>query len=171
MNKLQEVKEAIKNTPPDRLAKIEFQSHFLQMVGVSTVCIFLILKGFWYIIFAFIFSLGISYSQGVGAYQKYKFIRNTLGPSEYKPEEDKSFTRRRDYINKSVFGLWGKIFCFTVSIALSLVFIPYNTWYFKVLFAFAILGIYYTLYFRMMFYLANKIYKEDKNNEKEKRTI
>ncbi len=79
MKKLKELKEAIKNTSPDRLAKIEYQSHFMQIIGVALVCGILIYKGFWWIIFAFVFSLGVSLSQGISAYQKYHAIKDIIG--------------------------------------------------------------------------------------------
>lgn len=104
INKLKEFKEAVKNTPPERLARIEYRSHFLQACGITFVSIFLLMKGFWYIIFAFIFGLGISYSQGVTAYQKYHTILALIGKE--KPEDfenDISLTRRRSKIIQSVF--------------------------------------------------------------------
>ena len=80
MNKYQEWKQAIKSPPPERLAKIEYQSHFFQMIGISFVCIILLFKGFWYIIFAFIFGLGISYSQGMSAFIKHRNIMALIKP-------------------------------------------------------------------------------------------
>jgi len=74
MSKWKEALEKMKSPPPERLAKIEYQSHFMGMIGVIVASIFLVYKGFWYIIFAFVFSLGVSYSQGMAAYQKYKMI-------------------------------------------------------------------------------------------------
>ena len=105
MNKYKELKEAMGNPPPQRLAKIEYQSHFLSMIGVMFVCIVLLSKGFWYIIFAFVFSLGISYSQGMSAYRKYVNIMNVVEPEQAKEfENDISPTRRRSKIIDYVFG-------------------------------------------------------------------
>lgn len=98
-------KEKIKNPPLDRMAAIEYRSHFLQMFGIIVVCLILILKGFWYIIFAFIFGVGISYTQGVSAYNKYRML-NSLKPKE-KPDQfelDISPSRRRSKIIKYVMG-------------------------------------------------------------------
>lgn len=108
-NKFQKFKEAIKNPSPDKLAKIEYRSHLFQAIGITFVCGFLIYKGFWYIIFAFMFGVGISYSQGMGAYMKYKAIRQYM-PKE-KPQEyidDISWTRRREKIISYIYGGWIK---------------------------------------------------------------
>ena len=85
MNKYQQWKHAIKNPQPERLAKVEYQSHFFQMIGITVVCIALIIKGFWWIIFAFIFGLGISYSQGMSAMIKYRNIMALIKFSETAP--------------------------------------------------------------------------------------
>ncbi len=161
MNKLKQLKEAIKNTSPDRLAKIEYQSHFMQMIGVSTVCGILIFKGFWWIIFAFIFSLGVSLSQFISAYQKYHAIKDIIGDT-YDVNKDKSFTRKRDYINTQVFGPVMKWACGFVSIVTALFLVPYNTWYLKILFSFSIIAFYIFFYFFFTFWFANKFYKENK---------
>ena len=78
----QKLIQAIKNPPPERLASIEYKSHFLQGIGITVVCIFLIAKGFWYIIFAFVFGVGISYSQGITAYKKYQMIMSLQHPEK-----------------------------------------------------------------------------------------
>ena len=99
MSKFQKLKQAIKNPPPERLAKIEYRSHMYQAFGISFVCVMLIFKGFWYIIFAFIFGVGISYSQGMGAYQRYKVIMEIKGEENMEDfEDDISPTRRRSKI-------------------------------------------------------------------------
>lgn len=148
MTKLQELKEAIKRTPPDRLAKIEYQSHFMQMLGVSIVSGILIYKGFWWVIFAFIFSIFISLSQGIGAYQKYHAIRNIMPQSEkYDPKKDKSFTRKRDYYIRKTFGKYMWILAVFSSIWFNLTYIPYNNWWQSILFSFSIIFVYLVIYF------------------------
>ena len=161
MNKLKQLKEAVKNTPPDRLAKIEYQSHFMQILGVALVCGILIYKGFWWIIFAFVFSLGVSLSQGISAYQKYHAIKDIIGDT-YDIKKDKSFTRKRDYIINQVFGPLVKWACGGVAVITSLFIVPFNTWYFKILFTFSIIAIYIFLYFFFTFWIANKFSKEKK---------
>ena len=105
MTKYQDFKEAIKSPPPERLAKVEYQSHFFQMLGITIVCVILIVKGFWYIIFAFVFGLGISYSQGMSAFIKYNNIMALLQPAKFEDyEKDKSPSRKRDKIITHVFG-------------------------------------------------------------------
>ena len=161
MKKLDELKEAMKNTPADRLAKIEYQSHFMQMIGVSIVCSILIFKGFWWIIAAFIFSLGVSFSQFISAYQKYHAIKDIIGDT-YNVKKDKSFTRKREYIISQTFGKWMK-WCMMLSAAiLAWCWVPYHTWYYKILFTFSLLVIYIILYFFITFHIANKFYKNKK---------
>jgi len=160
MKKLQELKEAMKHTPPHRLAKIEYQSHFLQIFGVSAVCGILIFRGFWWIIFAFVFSIGVSISQFISAYQKYHAIVDIVGIPEYDPSKDKSFTRSRDYIVKSIYGRSMKWYCIATSVLGSFYFIPYHTWYFKILFGTSIIVFYVLMYFYFAFYFANKLYED-----------
>ncbi len=157
MNKFKQLKEAIKNTSPDRLAKIEYQSHFMQILGVSAVCGILIFKGFWWIIFAFIFSLGVSFSQCVSAYQKYHAIKDIIGDT-YDVKKDKSFTRKRDYIIKQVYGNKMKWLCIFNSIVFTFLLIPLNTWYFKILFSLFIIIFYVIQYFYVVFPIAKAYY-------------
>ena len=161
MNRFKKLKEAIKNTSPDRLAKIEYQSHFMQMLGVSAVCGILIFKGFWWIIFAFIFSLGVSFSQFISAYQKYHAIRDIIGDT-YNFHKDKSFTRRREYIITKVFGKKVKIVSLVSSGLTTLLLIPYDIWYMKVLFSIIMIVIYVFYYYFLFYWLANMHYKEGK---------
>ena len=164
MKKLQQVKEAISNTPPDRLAKIEYQSHFMQMLGISIVCIFLIVKGFWYIIFAFIFGLGISYSQGMTAYAKYKNIRVMLGKENPKDfEADISPTRRRSKIIAHVYGSSAKWVSIVVSVLLTVMIIPtdISRWLMSLAYLIAIPGIYILIYFFLFYWFAYPLYKEE----------
>jgi len=164
MKKLQQVKQAISNTPPDRLAKIEYQSHFMQMLGISIVCIFLIVKGFWYIIFAFIFGLGVSYSQGMTAYAKYKNIRAMLGKENPKDfEADISPTRRRGKIISHVYGSAAKWISIVVSVLLTVIIIPMDIsrWLMSLAYLIAIPGIYILLYFFLFYWFAYPLYKEE----------
>lgn len=107
MSKLKKLKEAIRNPPPERLARIEYRSHALQGIGILFVSVMLIIKGFWYIIFALIFGVGISYSQGIAAYQRYKLIMTFK--DEPTIENEISPSRKRHMIIKKIFGrkaLW-----------------------------------------------------------------
>lgn len=161
MKKFKRLKQAIKNTPPDRLAKIEYQSHFMQILGVSLVCGILIWKGYWWIIFAFIFSLGVSLSQGISAYQKYHVIKDIVGET-YNYKKDKSFTRKRDYVITSVYGWWIKWFVMAWAVLFVLFTFPYNTWYLKILFTLWIIIFYIFFYFYVVYWIAKLIYKEKK---------
>ena len=163
MNKLQEVKEAMKNTPPERLARIEYQSHFMQMLGVTAVCGILIFQGYWYIIFAFIFSLGISYSQGIGAYQKYRTIKALIGEKEYDVEKEISPSRKRTYIIREVFGRSAGWSVLIVTIFLNLRYVDYSVWYTKILFSFSLIITYIIFYFFIIYWFASKLYYRRKN--------
>lgn len=168
MNKLQRFKEAMKNPPPDRLAKIEYQSHFLQIIGVIIVCSILIYKGFWYIIFALIFSVGVSYSQGITAYHKYKIIKHYKPLEEWEKdfEKDISPTRKRDNIITHVFGkfvYWGSII---VSVIVSYgiyLDVGIDNWFMKILMVFICIIIHIIIYYILIYPFALNIYKEEKN--------
>lgn len=162
MSKIKEIKEAIKNTHPARLAKIEYQSHFLQILGVTTVCLILIWRGLWWIIFAFIFSLGISFSQGVSAYQKYKGIVEITN-YKYDFKNDKSWTRKRDHVIKQGLGnSVPKIASSLFAVSLGILLVPYHTWYYKLLFTFSIILFYLIFYFYVTYWCARSVVdKED----------
>ena len=100
MDVMERLKEAIANPPPERLASIEYRSHFLSILGILVVSVVLFLKGFWYIIFALIFGVGVSYSQGMTAYRKYKNILAIMGKEEKFEDlkDDISPTRMRGKI-------------------------------------------------------------------------
>ena len=161
-SKAERFKQYMKAPPPDSLAKIEYQSHFLNILGTIVVSGILIYNSYWWVIFAFIFSIGVSYSQGVNAYEKYKMIK------EYMPKEkledydlDISPTRRRSKIVSNVFGKYST-WCVTVlSILLSmLVYNPLHmVWYKKLAFPFLIFFIYTILYFFVMYWISYPIYK------------
>jgi len=158
--KFQEIKEAISNPPPERLAKIEYQSHLLQAFGILVVCAFLIYNGLWYIIFALIFGVGVSYSQGITAYHKYKAILSILG-KEYDPEKDKSPSRRRDYIIQSEVGKSFWYFSILISLIITYIIIGTESWYHKLSFPFFaiffhILTYYFLFYSIIVFMCKNK---------------
>jgi len=158
MNKLKQLKQAIKNTPPERLAKIEYQSHLLHAIGVAVVCGVLIYKGYWWIIFAFIFSIGVTYSQGISAYQKYNTIMEIVG-KKYNPKKDKSMTRKRDYIIKQTFGNYFWILIGVGSFLLTFLIIPFSTWWLKIIFTFGFILIYIFLYFYIFYWIAESLNK------------
>lgn len=162
MNKLKQLKKAIKNTPPERLAKIEYQSHFMQIIGVSIVCGILIFKGYWWIIFAFIFSLGVSYSQGVSAYQKYLAIVSLIGRKKYNPKTDKSFTRKRDHYIKKHLGKYSWVFAALISVYVNIKFIPHNNWWQNIIFSFGFIFFYVVIYFFYFYWIIKFFIKEKK---------
>ncbi len=160
-DKFRELKKAIKNPPPERLAKIEYQSYLLQSLGVTAVCIILISKGFWYVIFAFVFSLGISYSQGMTAYRKYHMIVEIIGDT-YNFEKDKSPTRKRSYIINSVFKGYAKWFTiiFSVLLTVFIIDLTLSRWLLMLIYPLTIFLIFILIYYFLIYWIANKIYKK-----------
>ena len=165
MKKLDQLKEAIINTPPDRLAKIEYQSHFLQMLGISVVCIMLVVKGLWYIIFAFIFGISISYTQGITAYKKYQNIKAMLGEEDPLGfETDISPTRRRSKIITHVFGTNPKWQSSILAVGISsVILIPLDIsrWLMVLAYLIAIPVTYVLIYFFLYYWVAYPMYKKE----------
>lgn len=154
----------MKNPPPERLAKIEYQSHFFQMIGITMVCIVLIFKGLWWVIFAFIFGLGISYSQGMTSYIKYNNIMELLQPEAIENyDRDISPTRRRSKIINHVFGSSAHWSSVLISVILPIFFIQLSES--RAMFSLAyilMMGLIYTLvYFFMFYWIAYPIYKKE----------
>ncbi len=170
MNKLQELKQVIQNPPPERLAKVEYRSHFFQMFGISVVCLFLILKGFWYIIFAFIFGIGISYSQGMTAYAKYKAISALLKPEDPKDfMDDPSPTRRRTkIINHTFKGGIAKWASIIISVFASFTMIPITVsrWIMILAYMISIPLFFVLMYFFVFYWVALYYYKMDRKLKK-----
>lgn len=162
MTKIEEIKKAMTNPPPERLAKIEYQSHFLQILGIIIVCAVLIYKGLWYIMFALIFGVGVSYTQGITAYQKYKAILSITG-LEYNLDEDKSPTRKRDYIIKSVFGIVPIWLSIIISLTITYFIIGVSVWYQKLAFAFFVIFFHLIIYFFLFYWMALPFHNRRKN--------
>jgi hypothetical protein len=162
MTKIQELKEAMKNPPPERLARIEYRSHLFQALGVTFVCIVLIQKGFWYIIFAFIFSLGISYSQGMTAYKRYEAILAMKDPEKMEDyEKDISPTRKRNKIIESVLphSKWlSSIFAVVASVAF--IDATLSRWLLMLLYPLSIIFIYVLFHFFLLYYICYPIYRD-----------
>lgn len=162
VGKFKKLKEAIKNPPPERLAAIEYRSHAFHMLGVMIVSVILIYKGFWYIIFAFLFSLGVSYSQMMSSYHKYKMIQkfNPYNPPDLK--DDPSPTRRRSRIIKEVFGKYPYWLILVSSFAFALFIIdPAQSGFtFKLSYFLLSIFIFVILYYFGMFFIANIVYKK-----------
>jgi len=161
MSKWTEVKQAIKNPPPERLAYIEYRSHFLNMIGVTIVSIVLVLKGFWYIIFAFIFMVGVSYSQGMSAYAKYKMIQGLITPLSIK--EERSPTRMRSRINQEVLGSKIHWLAFFMAFGMAgLIINPLNPdfiWYHSIAYGLLVFLFWGLLYFLVFYWISLPIYK------------
>ena len=164
MSKLDKFKEVMKAPPPERLARIEYRSHFFQMLGISVVCVMLILKGLWYIIFAFIFGLGISYSQGMNAYVKYKNIMALIHPESIEDyEKDISPTRRRSKIIEHVMGNFPNWASMILAVGISYMIVGFDhVWYIQSM-AYLILipMIYILIYFFCFYWMAYPSYKRE----------
>lgn len=156
MTKLQDLKKALSNPPPERLAKIEYKSHFYNILGNLVVSGILVAKGYWYILFAFIFTVGVSYSQGVSAYQKYLMIRKFNEENPSSVEMDKSPTRRRRRIIEEQIAGWLTYLPILIGILIAfLIYNPLGTpWYTKVAFTFFVVIIYLILYYFPMYWIA-----------------
>ena len=164
MNKYQEWKQAIKTPPPERLAKIEYQSHFFQIFGITIVSIILIFKGFWYIMFAFIFGVGISYSAGMSAYIKYRNIMALLQPEDFKDyDKDNSPTRRRSKIINHVFGSTAKWISILISAVVPLFFIQFAESRLAFSFAYVMMMavMFILTYFFLFYWAANLVYQKE----------
>lgn len=161
MSKWDNLKEKIANPPPVRLAKVEYQSYMLNILGVLATSIILIYKGYWYIIFAFLFGVGASYSQMITAYRKYSLIKGMM-PQE-KPEDfenEISPSRKRSKIINYVFPKITIWLCYIISIGLGLLIInPIGKkWYQNLATPLLIFGIFIFLYFFVLYGVAKIIY-------------
>ena len=158
-----EVRLSITNPPAERLAKVEYKSYLYQAFGILFATIILVYKGIWYIVFAFIFGIGICYSNGMTAYRKWKFIKETL-PKENPKDFDKdiSFTRRRSKIIEHTFGSWFKYFVTIICVILSYVFMPiWNRLLLMLYYPISILFWYTALYFLLAYWIAHPIYNKN----------
>jgi hypothetical protein len=170
MSKLEELKNAMANPPPQRLAKIEYQSHFLSIIGVMFVCIVLLSRGFWYIIFAFVFSLGVSYSQGMSAYTKYRNIMSIVEPERAEEfEEDKSPTRRISKIVNYIFGTHTSKVVTLLSVIITVFVIDptISRWLLMPVYLITIIFLYIVIYFLILYWIAYPIYKKKIRREKQ----
>lgn len=158
-NKWLELKEKIKNPPADRLAKIEYRSHFYNMMGVSLVCIILIVKGYWYVILAFIFSLGVSYSQGMTSYKKYQMI--CAMTSKIPIENEMSPSRKRDRIIKETIGVKARVITSIFAGLAPLFIIPeINRAIYSLSYAFLSIFIFIITYYFPFYWIANYLYNK-----------
>ena len=160
-SKTEQLKEALKNPPPERLAAIEYRSHALQSIGIIFVCVMLIAKGYWYVIFALIFGVGVSYSQGMSAYARYKTIKSLSPPEKIENfDKDISWTRRRSKIINYSLGGWANWISIIVSVLTSVALIgaENSRWLLMVSYPIMIMVLYIFLYFFVSYWVANPIY-------------
>ncbi len=165
VNKFQQFREAIRNPPPARLAAIEYRSHALNILGVLIVTVILVAKGFWYIIFAFIFSLGVSYANMISSYMKYQALKEVQPLDLPNLEKDPSPTRRRSRIIEEQFGKSVKWLVSIISVIIAMFFIPFHEsipWYTRTAFGFLVLFIWIILYYFPTFWIAQALYFRSK---------
>ena len=172
VERLAEAWEAMKNPSPERLTEIEFKSHFLQIFGIIAAGILIVIyaKPIWYIIFAFIFGVGVSYSQGMNAYRRYKTI------SKFKPKEnpkdfekDISFTRKRSKIISYAYGKWVSWIMIASSVVVAMMVINPDLarWKLMILYPIVIFAVYFVAYYLLVYSLAYSLYKDDIKIKKE----
>lgn len=169
---LAKLKEALRNPPPERLAKVEYLSYKMSLIGNIITCGLLIYFGFWYVIFAFIFSLGILWSQMITAKRKYEFIKEALGIKEEpeKYENDISYTRKRSKIITFIYGKWAKWYASIFSVMLSCLIINPLTsvWYLDILLIPLLFIFYFIIYFKIIYFFAKRKYNKRVKNDKRK---
>ncbi len=166
-------KKAIKNPPPDRLAGIEYKSHFMQMVGITFASVFLMWKGFWYIIPAFLFGIGISYSQGMTSYKKYQMIKEFMKPENPKDfDKDISWTRRRSKIVHHVYGSKASWMAAFISVVVPVLLYDFNSsrLFLSIAYPITIIISYFVFHFYLMYWAANYLYKEEMQGKKKNDT-
>lgn len=164
-SKWKQLKDAIANPPPERLAAIEYRSAFLQIMGIIFVCIILIAKGFWWVIFALIFGVGISYSQGITAYQKYQMMMELKSPETIGDiDREISPSRKRGRIVRHVFGEKPRYASSVIAVVAAAFTIPpsLNIWYYNLAFVLLIATYYIGVYFFVFYWIANYIYRRER---------
>lgn len=104
MSKWQTFKTYVKNPPAELITKIEVQGHFLSILGVLVASIILFINGLWYVSLAFVFSILVSWAQGMAALARYRIFKGLLPKETFEYIlMDSSFTRRRSRLFKKVF--------------------------------------------------------------------
>ncbi len=163
MGKWEKLINAVKSPPPERLAAIEYKSHALNILGVFMVSIILIVKGFWYIIFAFIFGTGVSYSQMVGSYQKYLAIKEFNPMKLPDIDKDLSPTRRRSRRINETLGVNIKWLVSIISVIISLLIInPTNAgWGVKAGYPMLVMFTWIIIYYFPTYWIANLSYNHN----------
>ena len=156
-SKFQQWKTAMKNTPPERLLKINMQGFVMQSIGLIVVCtVILFQTSWWWLIFAFIFGLFNQYSGFVSNYQQYSQILEYKKLAGIKEEEDKSPHRNKvKFIQERLGKKVGWITAFS-SAVISYLIVPGTwKWYFKSpAILFLICLCYYLIYFKFFYYVA-----------------
>jgi len=87
---IKRTKEGIAQAPMDKLLKVELNGYILSIIGnlFAGIMLLLFATKYWYILFAFIFSILILISQYLQKYQLYKQFKLLSETSNPKPEEE-----------------------------------------------------------------------------------
>lgn len=162
--KLTDWKEAMKNTPADRLLRIKMQGYILQSIGIIVVSIFVLLyrRDFWWIIFIFIFSLWQNYSGFVSTWKQYQQLKDMKEKMNIGPEkEDKSPHRKKSKLIKEKLGVWSGWVTALASCSISYLVVPSWPWYLRgTSMLVLIILLYYLIYFVLLYKIA--IWKYEK---------
>jgi len=157
MNTFQKWKQAMKNTPPERLMKINMQGHLLQSIGILVVCFILIYtRSMWWLIFIFVFALWNNYSGFISNYQQYNNIKELRKELNLKVPLIKSPHIKKVMLIKNKFGWKAGFISAISSVTISLLIInPLSSvWYYKLFYLITIPLIYYFIYFIIFYKIA-----------------
>ena len=156
-SKFQQWKTAMKNTPPERLLKINMQGYVMQSIGLVVVCVMILLvrTEWWWLILAFGFALFNNYSGFVSNYQQYTQILEYKKLANIPEQEDKSPHRNKVRLIKEKLGKKvGWITAFS-SVVISYILVPSWKWYFKTPIMLLVICIsYYLIYFKLFYWIA-----------------
>jgi len=157
-SKFEEWKSAVKNTPPERLLKINMQGYILQSIGLLIVCTILLFRGsWWWLIFAFIFSIWNNVSGFISAWKQYDEVVS-LKKEMGIVEEDKSLHRNKASFIKSKLGKKAGWISIILSVLISYSSVSYFgwQWYHKTIMILCVFILYYFIYFKLGYSLAKR---------------
>lgn len=158
-------KQAVLNTPAERLLRVNMHGYFLQTFGLGFVSIMLLFNATWkWLIFAFVFSMWNTVSGFISSYQQYTQIvtmKKELGIPE---EEEKSPHRKKVKFIKDTMGEMTGLICLLISVIISALIInPLNAIAYMLILFMVIVGLFYYLTFFIIAYRIAKFKKEKQN--------
>lgn len=153
----------MKNTPPERLLKINMQGYVLQSIGIIVVCTILVVtRSMWWLIFVFLFALWNNYSGFVSAYKQYTQVYQLRKELKLVSPEVKSPHLKKAMMIKDKFGKKAGWVSAIIAAAISLLIVNPLTarWYFKLLYIIMLPVFYYFFYFVIFFKLSRRLKNE-----------